>query len=105
VITAIDRDITETGYLMPFFGKLAAIPLGPASIALRRPVPSLTVCVYRLPDDTYMAEAAPHVSRSRQATRAPTKVRATQELLRPSSRFIRRHRSVALPHRIWAGSP
>src|SRR5438094_4291584 len=61
VITAIDRDITETGYLMPFFGKLAPIPLGPASIALRLGTPLLPVCVYRLPDDTYMAEAAPHV--------------------------------------------
>src|SRR4029077_15460499 len=34
VITAIDRDITGTGYLMPFFGRLAPIPLGPAAIAL-----------------------------------------------------------------------
>ena len=41
VITAIDRDVTGTGYLMPFFGRLAPIPLGPASIA-RRPYPDST---------------------------------------------------------------
>src|SRR5882762_2092116 len=61
VITAIDRDITGTGQLMPFFGKPAPIPLGPASIALRLGTPLFPVCVYRLPDDTYMAEGAPLV--------------------------------------------
>src|SRR5438445_5963743 len=35
VITAIDRDIAGTGHMMPFFGKQAPIPLGPAAMALR----------------------------------------------------------------------
>src|SRR5438093_12406276 len=59
VITAIDRDITGTGYLMPFFGKLAPIPLGPAAIALRLGTPLFPVCVYRMPDDTFLAEGTP----------------------------------------------
>src|SRR5438270_1171349 len=106
VITAIDRDITETGYLMPFFGKLAPIPLGPASIALRLGTPLLPVCVYRLPDDTYMAEAAPHVFAKPTGNPRADQVRATQELLRQIEGFIRQHPDQwHVPHRIWAGSP
>jgi KDO2-lipid IV(A) lauroyltransferase len=106
VITAIDRDITETGYLMPFFGKLAPIPLGPASIALRLGTPLLPVCVYRLPDDTYMAEAAPHVFAKPTGNPRADQVRATQELLRQIEGFIRQHpERWHVPHRIWPGTP
>src|SRR2546423_8837226 len=106
VITAIDRDITETGYLMPFFGKLAPIPLGPASIALRLGTPLLPVCVYRLPDDTYVAEAAPMVFATSTGSPRADQVRATQELLRRIEHFIRQHpEQWHVPHRIWAGSP
>ncbi len=71
VITAIDRDITGTGYLMPFFGRMAPIPLGPAAIALRLGTPLFPVCVYRLPDDTYMAEGAPLVYADWRFSRRP----------------------------------
>ena len=105
VITAIDRDITETGYLMPFFGKLAPIPLGPASIALRLGTPLLPVCVYRLPDDTYMAEAAPHIFAKSTGNPRADQVRATQQLLRQIERFIQQHpEQWHVPHRIWAGA-
>ena len=106
VITAIDRDIIGTGHLMPFFGRPAPIPLGTASIALRTGTPLLPVCVYRLPDDTYMAEAAPHVIAENTGDRRADEVRVTQELLRHIEGFIRRHpEQWHVPHRIWAGSP
>src|SRR6266851_8393943 len=71
VITAIDRDITGTGHMMPFFGRPAPIPLGPAAIALRLGTPILPVCVYRLPDDTYQAEGvAPLIAESTGDARA-----------------------------------
>ena len=106
VITAIDRDITGTGYLMPFLGRLAPIPLGPAAIALRIGTPLFPVCVYRLPDDTYMAEGAPLVyARSTGDPRAD-QVRTTEELLRPIERFIREHpEQWHVPHRIFSGAP
>ncbi|TMG67606.1 MAG: lysophospholipid acyltransferase family protein [Chloroflexi bacterium] len=103
VITAIDRDITGTGQMMPFFGKPAPIPLGPAAIALRLGTPLFPVCVYRLPDDTYVAEGAPLVyARSTGDARAD-QVRTTQELLRPIERFVQQHpEQWHVPHRIWA---
>jgi phosphatidylinositol dimannoside acyltransferase len=106
VITAIDRDITGTGYLMPFFGRLAPIPLGPAAIALRLGTPLLPVCCYRLPDDTYMAEAAPLVNAKSTGNPRADQVRATQELLRQFEVFIQQHpEQWHVPHRIWPGSP
>jgi lauroyl/myristoyl acyltransferase len=106
VITAIDRDIIGTGHLMPFFGRPAPIPLGTASIALRSGTPLLPVCVYRLPDDTFMAEAAPHVIAENTGDRKADEIRVTEELLRHIEGFIRRHpEQWHVPHRIWAGSP
>ena len=106
VITAIDRDITGTGHPMPFFGKLAPIPLGPAAISLRMGTPLFPVCCYRLPDDTYMAEGAPLVMPHSTGDAKADQVRITEELLRAIEGFIRRHpEQWHVPHRIWAGSP
>jgi Kdo2-lipid IVA lauroyltransferase/acyltransferase len=106
VITAIDRDITGTGYLMPFFGKLAPIALGPAAIALRLGTPLLPVCVYRTPDDTYVAEGTPLVYAKSTGNPRADQVRATEELLRRIEDFIRRHpEQWHVPHRIWSGAP
>jgi KDO2-lipid IV(A) lauroyltransferase len=106
VITAIDRDIVGSGHMMPFFGRPAPIPLGTASIALRFGTPLLPVCVYRLPDDTFMAEAAPHIMAVGTGDRKADEIRITQQLLQHIEGFIRRHpEQWHVPHRIWAGSP
>jgi KDO2-lipid IV(A) lauroyltransferase len=106
VITAIDRDITGTGHMMPFFGRPAPIPLGTAAIALRLGTPLLPVCVYRMPDDSFMAEAAPMVIAKSTGHRKADEIRVTQELLRHIEGFIRRHpEQWHVPHRIWEGSP
>jgi lauroyl/myristoyl acyltransferase len=106
VITAIDRDITGTGHRMPFFGRMAPIPLGPAAIALRLGVPLFPVCAFRLPDDSYQAEGAPLVFAKNTGNPREDQVRATQELLRHIENFIRRHPDQwHVPHRIWEGSP
>jgi KDO2-lipid IV(A) lauroyltransferase len=106
VITAIDRDITGTGHIMPFFGRPAPIPLGPAAIALRLGVPLFPVYAYRLPDDSYQAEGAPLVFAKDTGHPREDQVRATEELLRHIEGFIRRHpEQWHVPHRIWEGSP
>jgi phosphatidylinositol dimannoside acyltransferase len=105
VITAIDRDITGTGSLMPFFGRMAPIPLGPAAIALRLGTPIFPVCVYRLPDDTYQAEGAPLVYATDTGHPKADQIRTTQEVLRAIESFIRSHPDQwHVPHRIWPGS-
>jgi lauroyl/myristoyl acyltransferase len=106
VITAIDRDIAGTGHIMPFFGRPAPIPLGPAAIALRMGVPLFPVCVYRLPDDTYMAEGTPLVIAESTGDSRADEVRVTQALLRRMEGFIQRHpEQWHVPHRIWEGGP
>jgi len=106
VITAIDRDITGTGHMMPFFGRPAPIPLGPAAIALRLGVPLFPVCAYRLADDSYQAEGAPLVVAKDTGNPREDQIRATAELLGHIEGFIRRHpEQWHVPHRIWEGSP
>jgi KDO2-lipid IV(A) lauroyltransferase len=106
VVTAIDRDITGTGQMMPFFDQPAPIPLGPAALSLRLGTPLLPVCVYRLPDDTYEVEGAPPVIAKSTGDSKADEVRVTQELLRHIEGFIRRHpEQWHVPHRIWEGSP
>lgn len=106
VITAIDRDITGTGHMMPFFGRPAPIPLGPAAIALRLGVPLFPVYAYRLPDDSYQAEGAPLVFAQDTGHPREDQIRTTEELLRHIEGFIRRHpEQWHVPHRIWEGAP
>jgi lauroyl/myristoyl acyltransferase len=73
---------------------------------VRLGTPLLPVCVFRLADDTYSAEAAaPVIGRSTGDARAD-EMRVTQELLRHIEGFIRRHPDQwHVPHRIWEGSP
>lgn len=106
VVTAIDRDITGTGRKMPFFGRPAPIPTGPAQMALRMGTPLVPAFVYRLPDDSYVAEAGPLVIAERTGDDEADEARVTQELLRPIEEFIRRHpEQWHVPHRIWEGGP
>ena len=106
VITAIDRDITGTGRTMPFFGRPASIPTGPAQLALRHGIPLFPVCVYRMPDDSYVAEGAPLVIAEPTGDNDADELRVTQDLLRPIEEFIRRHPDQwHVPHRIWEGGP
>jgi len=106
VITAIDRDITGTGHMMPFFGRPAPIPMGPAAIALRQGVPIFPVCVYRQADDSYMAEGAPLIIAQPTGDRRADEERVTQEVLRHIEGFIQKHpEQWHVPHRIWEGGP
>ncbi len=106
VITAIDRDITGTGHLMPFFGKPAPIPMGPAALALRLGAPIVPAFVHRLPDDSFMAEGLPMILATATADHRADEVRVTQEVLRHIEDFIRLYPDQwHVPHRIWDGSP
>ncbi len=106
VITAIDRDITGTGKPMQFFGRPAPIPMGPAAMAMRLGTPLFPVCVYRLPDDSYMAEGRPLVVADPTADEKEEERRVTAELLRNIEGFIQAHpEQWHVPHKIWEGGP
>ena len=106
VITAIDRDITGTGRVMTFFGRPAPIPTGPTALALRMGAPLLPVCVYRLDDDSYAAEAFPMVVAESTGDDEADELRVTQQLLRVIEDMIRaRPEQWHVPHRIWEGAP
>jgi KDO2-lipid IV(A) lauroyltransferase len=102
VVTAIDRDVNGTGMMLDFFGRAAPIPTGPAAIAIRKGTPILPVCVYRLADDTYMAEGTPAILPRATADRDADIRRVTAELLRRLEGFIRAHPDQwHLPHQLW----
>ena len=62
--------------------------------------------MYRLPDDSYVAEAAPLVVAESTGNAEADEARVTGELLRPIEEFIRRHpEQWHVPHRIWEGGP
>jgi lauroyl/myristoyl acyltransferase len=106
VITAIDRDITGTGHVMPFFGRPAPIPLGPAVIARRLGTPLLPVCVTRLPDDSFLAQGTPLVMVDETDDPKVDHIRATEKVLRRIEMFVQQHpEQWHVPHRIWEGSP
>lgn len=106
IVTAIDRDVAGSGILVDFFGKPAPIPTGPAAIALRKGVPLLPVAVYRLPDDTYMAEGWEPIWAEPTGDREADVRRLTERLVRHLELIIREHpEQWHLPHHIWAGSP
>ncbi len=106
IVTAIDRDVAGSGILVDFFGRPAPIPTGPAAIALRKGVPLLPVAVYRLPDDTYMAEGWEPIWAQPTGDREGDLRRLTERLVRHLELIIRQHpEQWHLPHRIWEGSP
>ena len=106
IVTAIDRDLSGTGILVDFFGRPAHIPTGPAALALRLGAPLLPVCVFRLPDDTYVAEGSEPIWARSSGDRAADIRRLTELLVRHLERIIRAHpEQWHMPHRIWEGSP
>ncbi len=102
VVTAIDRDILGTGLLMPFFGRPARIPEGPAAIALRRGVPLLPVTVFRLPDDSYQAVGFPPIFAEPTGDKRADELRVTAQLVSRMEEVIRANPDQwHMPHRLW----
>jgi KDO2-lipid IV(A) lauroyltransferase len=102
VVTAIDHDVLGTGVVLPFFGRPARIPIGPAAIAVRRGTPILPVCVYRLADDSYQAVGLAPVLAEPSRDRNAEARRVTAAVLGKLEAFVReRPDQWHMPHRIW----
>ena len=100
------EDLQDAGRrIQRFFGRPAPIPLGPAAIARRLGTPLLPVCVTRLPDDSYLAEATPLVTVEETDDPKADQIRATEQVLRRIETFIQAHpEQWHVPHRIWEGT-
>lgn len=106
IVTAVDRDLLDTGLDLDFFGHPARIPTGPASLAIRRGAALLPVVVFRKPDDSYQAIGYPPILADPQADPEAEERRLTELLVRHMERIIRDHPDQwHLPHRIWADAP
>ena len=102
VITAIDRDLTGSGIVVPFFGRPARIPTGPAAIALRMGTPILPVCAYRLPDDRYHGVGLAPIFAEPTGDRAADIRRITLQCVVQLESCIRAHpEQWHMPHTIW----
>lgn len=102
VLTAVDRDIVGTGVEVPFFGRPARIPDGPAQISLRYGVPLLPVRCTRQPDDTYLTVVYPPIFPEPTGDREADLRRVIGELVRHLERMIREYPDQwHMPHRIW----
>lgn len=83
-----DRDITESGICVPFFGEEARMPDGAVQLALRTGAPLLVAYSHRLPDNRFRAIGRPalHLERTDDFD---ADVRAGVEaMLREMERFI-----------------
>lgn len=56
-----DRDVTESGRIIPFFGRPTRLPDGYAILALKLGAPVLPVFILREPNDTYAVHIEPPI--------------------------------------------
>jgi phosphatidylinositol dimannoside acyltransferase len=90
VAIAIDRDIAGNGEPMPFFGRLAPIPVGVVEIAIRTGA-ALVPCVLFRNGDRARGEVFPELRYDADAPREEEVRRLTAEVLGLFEGIIREH--------------
>lgn len=84
----VDQDTRGAGIPVPFFGRPARTPTGPAVLADRTGAPIVPMAIHRLPDDTHLVTVRPQI---RPAGRTPEDVEQTTRLYTAElERFIRK---------------
>jgi lauroyl/myristoyl acyltransferase len=85
-----DRDFTGKGEILPFFGKKAVFPAGPAAFALREGSALIPGMMIRQPDDTFVMHLGPPVRLESHSGDFREDVRATiREYTHTIESFIR----------------
>ncbi|HUY61540.1 MAG TPA: hypothetical protein VMW49_06650 [Candidatus Dormibacteraeota bacterium] len=87
---AADLDPGTGGVLVPFFGRLAVIPAGPAALALRTGAPIVAGYIWRDRDGRYQGAVEPPVRPDPTADRAVETERLTAAMIASFERAIRR---------------
>lgn len=75
-----DRDLTENGIEVEFFGEITTMPAGPASVALRTGATLLTAAVYSGPGRNHLALVQPPIDTQRTGSFRSDVQRITQEI-------------------------
>lgn len=75
-----DRDLTENGIEVEFFGEVTTMPAGPATVALRTGATLLTAAVYSGPGRDHRALVQPPIDTERTGTFRSDVQRITQEI-------------------------
>ena len=84
----VDQDTRGAGIAVPFFGRPARTPTGPAVLADRAGAPIVPMAIHRLADDTHLVTVRPPI---RPAGRAPEDVEMTTSAYTAElERFIRK---------------
>ena len=84
----VDQDTRGGGIAVPFFGRPARTPTGPAVLADRAGAPIVPMAIHRLADDTHLVTVRPPI---RSAGKAPEDVESTTSAYTAElERFIRR---------------
>lgn len=84
----VDQDTRGAGITVPFFGRPARTPTGPAVLADRVGAPIVPMAIHRLADDTHLLTVRPPI---RPAGRAPEDVETTTSAYTAElERFIRK---------------
>ena len=89
VALVCDRDLSQTGVAVDFFGAPTTMPGGPATLALRTGAPLLPVGGYFLPDGRGRIRILPPVPAERSGRLRDDVARVTQDLARRFEALIR----------------
>ena len=90
IAMALDRDLTGTGELLPFFGEPAPIPIGVVDIAVRTQAAIVPIILHQAGTRVH-AVPYPEIAYDSSAPRAAEVRRVTCELLALFERVIREH--------------
>ena len=103
---AADRDLTDTGVPIEFFGEVTELPAGPATLALRLRAPILFVHVRRLANDASIVTVTPPLEFARTGDRERDALLGTERITRLLEAAIREapDQWVVL-QRIWPPRP
>ncbi len=106
VIVGVDRPVSETAELIPFFGRPAPLPVGHIRLALAAGAPVIPVATPMLPDGTYALRFADPIAMIRLSNARETVRVNAEAVLRVIERFISQTPDEWLMfNRVWPDAP
>jgi len=102
----MDQDTKVPSVFVPFFGRAANTPSGPASLAYRMKTDCITAFIHRRPEGGHLLEVGPPAPRPQTGNRKADIVAYTATLTRRIEEYVRRHPDEWVwMHRRWRRRP